>query len=219
MKVAIDLHPSQHSTKVVAFVSALPGEGKTTVAGNFAASLARGNARTLLIDADLRNPSLTKLLGYQNAPGLVNLVSEQLNIEDVVVKDKKFRFDFLPASARIKPPNSSDILTSKNMKALLDACRKQYQYVIVDMPPILPVVDVKASANMFDGFIQVVEWGKTSIDEVGKAVSASPILSERLLGVVLNKTDETAMRRFEGYTSERTYSYYSDERQIESTTV
>jgi Mrp family chromosome partitioning ATPase len=142
-----------------------------------------------------------------------------LNIEDVVVKDKKFRFDFLPASARIKPPNSSDILTSKNMKALLDACRKQYQYVIVDMPPILPVVDVKASANMFDGFIQVVEWGKTSIDEVGKAVSASPILSERLLGVVLNKTDETAMRRFEGYTSERTYSYYSDERQIESTTV
>lgn len=216
MKVAIDLHPSQHSTKIIAFVSALPGEGKTTVAANFAAALARGNARTLLIDADLRNPSLTKVLGYQNAPGLVNLISEQINIADVVIHDAKFRFDFIPASARIKPPNSSDILTSKAMRALLDALRKHYQYIIVDMPPILPVVDVKASAGLFDGFIQIIEWGKTSVDEVSKAISASPILLDRLLGVVLNKTDESAMRRFEGYNSERAYTYYSDERQSET---
>lgn len=219
MKVAIDLHPSQHTTKVIAFISALPGEGKTTVAVNFAAALARGNAPTLLIDADLRNPSMTRLLGYQNAPGLVNVVSEQLDVQDMIVRDTKFKFDFLPASARIKPPNSSDILTSKAMKALLEACRRNYRYVIVDMPPILPVVDVKAAAGMFDGYIQIVEWGKTSLDEVAKAVGESPLLAERLLGFVLNKTDEAAMRRFEGYTSERTYSYYSDERLPEVTGV
>jgi Mrp family chromosome partitioning ATPase len=72
------------------------------------------------------------------------------------------------------------------------------------------VVDVKAVAHLFDAFVLVVEWGTTSTDEVVKAVGASPIVSERLLGAVLNKADEAVMRRFEGY-SDRRYSYYTNE--------
>jgi Mrp family chromosome partitioning ATPase len=72
-------------------------------------------------------------------------------------------------------------------------------------------VDVKASAHLIDAFVLVVEWGETAADEIVKAVGASPLLSERLLGVVLNKADETVMRRFEGY-SDRRYSYYTDEK-------
>ena len=173
IKVAIDLHPT--GGKVIGIVSALPGEGKTTVATGFAAFVAKSGSRTLLIDADLRNPSMTRALGYVNAPGLVNMVADKSNFDDLVITDSKFKFDFLPSSTRMKPSNSSDILNSPAMKDMLRAAKSNYDYVLVDLPPILPVVDVKAVAHLFDAFVLVVEWGSTSTDEILKAVGASPI--------------------------------------------
>jgi succinoglycan biosynthesis transport protein ExoP len=208
IKVAIDLHPT--GGKVIGIVSALPGEGKTTVATGFAAFVARSGASTLLVDADLRNPSMTRALGYANAPGLVNMVTEKTDFDDLVITDSKYRFDFLPSATRMKPTNSSDILNSLAMKNMLKAAKSNYDYVLVDLPPILPVVDVKAVAHLFDAFVLVVEWGSTSTDEIVKAVSSSSTVTERLLGAVLNKADEAVMRRFEGY-SDRRYAYYSNE--------
>src|ERR1700738_1413274 len=212
IKVAIDLHPTD--MKIVGMGSALPGEGKTTVAASFAALLAKSGSKTLLIDGDLRNPSLTRALGYNDEPGLLNMVAERIDFRDLVISDPKHMFDFLPASTRIKPTNSSDILTSVSMKEMLKIASAEYEYIIVDLPPILPIVDVKASAHLFDGFVLVVEWGGTSTDEIVKAVSASPGVSDRLLGTVLNKADEAVMRRFEGY-SDRRYSYYTNEDPVE----
>jgi polysaccharide biosynthesis transport protein len=209
IKVAIDLHPA--GGKVIGIVSALPGEGKTTVAAGFAAFVARSGGRILLVDADLRNPSLTRTLGYNEAPGLLDLVADKSSFDDLVINDTRSKFDFLPSSTRIKPSNSSDILNSAAVKQMLKSAKNDYDYVLVDLPPILPVVDVKAVAHLFDAFVLVVEWGSTSTDEILKAVAASPTLSERLLGAVLNKADEDVMRRFEGY-SDRRYNYYTDEK-------
>src|SRR5665213_3072600 len=209
IKVAIDLHP--RGAKIIGLVSALPGEGKTTVATSFAAFVAKSGVRTLLIDADLRNPAMTRTLGYSSEPGLLNMVAEQSDYKDLVISDSKFQFDFLPASTRVRTSNSSDVLTSVAMKEMLKSASAEYDYILVDLPPILPVVDVKASASLFDAFVLIVEWGTTPADEIVKAVDTSPLLSERLLGVVLNKADEVIMRRFEGY-SDRRYSYYSDEK-------
>jgi polysaccharide biosynthesis transport protein len=209
IKVAIDLHPS--GGKVIGIVSALPGEGKTTVAAGFASFVARSGSRTLLVDADLRNPSLSRTLGYGNTPGLLELVADKASFDDLLITDSKYKFDFLPSASRVKPSNSSDILNSPAMKQMLKSATSTYDYVLVDLPPVLPVVDVKAVAHLFDAFVLVVEWGSTSTEEVVKAVSASPILSERLLGAVLNKADEAVMRRFEGY-SDRSYSYYTNEK-------
>ncbi len=128
-----------------------------------------------------------------------------------MISDSRHKFDFLSSSTRIKASNSSDILNSLSMKQMLKAAKNDYDYVLVDLPPILPVVDVKAVAHLFDAFVLVVEWGSTSTDEILKAVAASPTLSERLLGAVLNKADEDVMRRFEGY-SDRRYNYYTDEK-------
>jgi succinoglycan biosynthesis transport protein ExoP len=208
IKVAIDLHPT--GGKVIGMVSALPGEGKTTVAAGFAAFLAKGGSRTLVIDADLRNPAMTKTLGYARAPGLLNMVADNSDFRDAVITDSKYKFDLLPSSSHIKPTNSSDILNSSAMKQMLKTAKDDYDYILVDLPPILPVVDVKAAAHLFDAFVLVVEWGSTSTDEILKAVAASHILSERLLGVVLNKANEDVMRRFEGY-SDRRYTYYTNE--------
>ena len=209
IKVAIDLRPGDGN--VVAMVSALPGEGKTTVAASFAAFVAKSGSRTLVIDADLRNPSMTNTLGYQNSPGMLDLVAGNASFDELVITDTRFKFDFLPASTRVKPSNSSDILNSPQFKQALSAARKHYDYILVDLPPILPVVDVKATAHQFDAFVLVVEWGSTSTDEILRAVTTSPIVAERLLGSVLNKADEAILRRFEGY-SDRNYSYFKDEK-------
>jgi exopolysaccharide transport family protein len=209
IKVAIDLHPK--GGKLIGIVSALPGEGKTTLAAALGDFLAKAGNRTLLIDADLRNPSMSTMLGYVGAPGLLDMVANQTPFEELAITDSKHKFDFLPSSTRIRPSNSSDILNSPAMKKLLKTAKSDYDYVLIDLPPILPVVDVKATAHLLDAFLLVVEWGSTSTDEIVKAVSTSPILAERLLGAVLNKADEAVMRRFEGY-SDRTYNYYTDDK-------
>ena len=213
IKVAIDLHPN--GGKVIGVISALPGEGKTTVATGFAAFVAKSGARTLLIDADLRNPSMTKSLGYSGAPGLLEMVTGKSDFCDLVVTDSKIKVDFLPSSTQIRPSNSSDILTTQTMKDMLRTAKNDYDYVIVDLPPILPVVDVKAAAHLFDAFVLIVEWGSTSTDEILRAFNTSTIVSERLLGTVLNKADEAVMRRFEGY-SDRNYAYYTNEKAPET---
>jgi exopolysaccharide transport family protein len=209
IKVAIDLHPT--GGKIIGVVSALPGEGKTTVSSSLAAFLAKSGARTLLVDGDLRNPSMTRSLGYAGSPGLIDMVADKSDFCNLVITDSKFKFDFLASSTQIKPTNSSDILTAPAMRDMLKVAKNDYDYILVDLPPILPVVDVRASAHLFDAFVLVVEWGSTSSDEILKAVSASTIVSERLLGTVLNKADEAVMRRFEGY-SDRRYGYYTDEK-------
>lgn len=137
------------------------------------------------------------------------MVADKSSFEDLVITDTRHKFDFLPSSTRIRPSNSSDILTSPTMKQMLKTARNSYDYVLVDLPPILPLVDVKAAAHLFDAFVLVVEWGSTSADDIRKAVATSPVLSERLLGTVLNKTDAAVMRRFEGY-SDRRHNYYGN---------
>jgi succinoglycan biosynthesis transport protein ExoP len=212
IKVVIDLHPT--GGNVIGIVSALPGEGKTTVSVGFAAFLAKSGSCTLLIDADLRNPSLSHTLGYANARGLIDMVADKLSFDDLVISDYNHNFDFLPASARLRPSNTADILTSPAMKQMLKSAKNDYDYVLVDLPPILPVVDVKAAAHLFDAFVLVVELGSTPSDELLRAVSTSRILSGRLLGAVLNQANEAVMRRFERY-SERTYRYYTNEKEPE----
>jgi succinoglycan biosynthesis transport protein ExoP len=206
IKVAIDLHPT--GAKLIGVVSSLPGEGKTTIAMGFAAFAANSGLRTLLIDADMRNPSISRTLGYGDRPGLVDLATDRLDLSTTVIADPRFHFDVLPSSTKFKPANSADVLVSPAVRSALKRAASEYEYVVVDLPPILSVVDVKAAADLFDAFLLVVEWGSTPTNEILSAVRSTPFLSERLLGAVLNKADEAVMRRFEGYSGRR-YDYYA----------
>ena len=155
-------------------------------------------------------PRLATRSAIRNSPGLLDLVTNKSSVQDLVIHDLKYKFDFLPSSTQIKPSNSSDILTSPAVKQMLKSAANDYDYVLVDLPPILAVVDVKAAAHLFDAFILVVEWGSTSTDDIVRAVATSSTLSEKLIGTILNKADVMDMRRMEGY-SDRVYKYYSDD--------
>jgi succinoglycan biosynthesis transport protein ExoP len=210
IKVAADLHGGRRTCKVLGITSSLPNEGKSTIGAGFAELIAQGGAKVLLIDADLRNPSLSRRLAPDADRGLVEVLTGGAEFADVVYIDPVTHLTFLPTVAKSRISHTPDVLGSNATKALLEQLRNVYEYIIVDLSPLAPVVDVRTVTNMIDAFIFVIEWGSTKIDTVEHVLSDSQGVFENLLGVVLNKADITMLSRYEGYRGHYYYNkYYS----------
>ncbi len=189
-KIAADLAIGDRQPKVIGVVSTLPGEGKTTVSANFAELLASQGARTLLIDADLRNPGLTRALARHADAGLLEAVLNGKSLKELVVVNPTSRLAFLPMVSKHSIPHSSELLMSPAMEQLLKAAGASFDYIVVDLPPINPVVDARAFAARVDAFIFVVEWGRTSRKVARTTSRSEPQIFSKCLGVILNKADQ-----------------------------
>ncbi|HEY5226035.1 MAG TPA: CpsD/CapB family tyrosine-protein kinase, partial [Methylovirgula sp.] len=210
LKVVIDLNGAVQANKVIGVTSSIPNEGKSTIAANLAELIAFSGARTILVDADLRNPSLSRHFAPNADIGFVDIVSGRVERYAVLWKDTKSGLDFLPVGNAAKLMHSHDILGSESTKKLLAALREDYDYVIVDFAPLAPVVDTRASSHFIDSYIYVVEWGRTQTDVVEHSLSVAHEIYDRLLGVVLNKADMNTLRRYDHYRSNYYYKkYYS----------
>lgn len=203
-RIAADVHIDK-PCKVVGFVSVLPGEGKSTIAMNFARALAR-SARVLLIDADLRNPGATRALGGHAEEGLLEILLEGRSPASVMLADPDTGLKFLPAVVTRRMPHSSELLASAAMARLLAQLAAEFDYIVLDLPPLGPVVDARAVASRVDGFVMVVEWGGTSRKAVRDTLNAEPQIAGRCLGVMLNKVDGSRMKLYEGYGSPDYYA-------------
>jgi polysaccharide biosynthesis transport protein len=204
IKLGIDLNPIKN--KIIGITSALPNEGKTTIAASLAQLIGHSGKSVIIVDCDLRNPSLSASLAPNAAAGIVEVVYGTRPLEETIWRDPKTNLVFLPAVRRGPLLHTSDILSADATRKLLDRLRATYDYVIVDLPPLSPVVDVRAMASLIDCFILVVEWGRTKIDVVQHALHTAPNIYESLIGAVLNKTDIKAMGRYDFYRRD----YYSD---------
>lgn len=209
-KIAIDLDGSERRSKLIGIVSSLPGEGKSTVATNFAHLLAMQGAKTLLIDGDLRNPGATRAIGRNAEAGLLEAILEHRPLQNLLLVDPKTKLAFLPAVVKRRVPHSSELLASSSMNALLDIARAHFDYVIIDLPPLGPVVDAKAINPMLDSLIYVIEWGRTSRKVVRSTLLTEPDIVEKCAGVILNKVDTEKMKLYRTYgSSEYYYSRYT----------
>jgi succinoglycan biosynthesis transport protein ExoP len=197
IKVAVDLAGISRETKVIGMISSVPGEGKSTVSLNLAQIMGQSGKRVLLIDGDLRNPSLTRELAPRASAGLIEVMRNEAQPGQAAWRSPSNTFDFLPAVPGRVTASTSDVLASPAMNAVLTAARQAYDYVVVDFAPVLASVDVRAAAMLMDAFVMVVEWGQTPVEAVTETVNASMIIQERLLGTVLNKADLKVMRSFE----------------------
>ncbi|MDQ0458372.1 succinoglycan biosynthesis transport protein ExoP [Rhizobium paknamense] len=201
-KLAADIILQGKSSRVIGVLSALPGEGKSTVAANLAVLLASSGKRTLLIDADLRNPSLSRLLQPLPRVGLVQAVLGDVPWQDCIKVDQETKLAILPvvpgAAAR-SLAHTNELIASPGMQALIEAAKQSFDYVVVDLAPLGPVVDAKAFAPLADGFVFVVEWGKTPTKLVSDLLDAEPHISNKVLGVLLNKTDMQALTRYSDF--------------------
>lgn len=208
VKVAVDLNSIVRENRVLATTSTLPNEGKSTLSTNLAQLMAHGGARVILVDADLRNPSLSRALVPDAKIGLVDVVAQKARLEDALVIDSETKLSILPAGTTSKLLHTNEILASKAMHALVTELRSKFDYVVLDMPPMAPVVDVRVTSSFVDSYVFVVEWGRTKIDVVRHNLRGSPEIQDKLLGVVLNKADTKALARYESYHGRYYYQKY-----------
>ncbi|MES5048082.1 polysaccharide biosynthesis tyrosine autokinase [Rhizobium nepotum] len=215
-RLAIDLGiPAKSGARVVGVISALPGEGKSTISINLAQLLAGQGARVLLLDADIRNPGATRALARHAGEGLLEVLLEGRNMRDVLLHDEKTRLVFLPTVVKQRVPHSSELLTSAQMHKLLAEASGAFDYIIVDLPPLGPVVDARAMAGRIDGFVFVTEWGKTARKAVRNTIENEVHIRKKCLGVILNKVDTEKLKLYRAYGSSEYYHsrytrYYHD---------
>jgi succinoglycan biosynthesis transport protein ExoP len=204
IKLAIDLENKSRSSKVIGLTSATPNEGKSTVALALGQLIARNGASVVVVDCDLRNPSLTRSVAPNAVSGIVECAYGGPSLADVVWRDTSTQMAFLPAIPRAGPPDPPSILSSVELKRVFDELRKQYEFVVVDLSPLGGVIDVCATTELIDAYILVVEWGHTTVDAVQHTLRAAPNVSESILGAVLNKADIKSLASYDPYLT----SYY-----------
>lgn len=208
IKVSIDVARLTREIKVVGIVSSLPKEGKTTVAANFAQLIALTGHRTVLIDGDLHTRSLTRELAPNAKTGLVESLNDPASFGYHVQRSKETGLDFLPSVVASRMVNSADVIGSKAMAELLKVLREHYEYIVIDLAPVMPVADSKVFSLLIDAMVYVIEWGQTTRSALQESVSGSEVLQKKLLGAVLNRANPKMLKRIEAYKGKHHNSYY-----------
>lgn len=185
--------------KVIVVTSSEPGEGKTTTAGNLAISLAQGEKKVILIDCDLRKPSLHKRFKVSNVMGLSDVL---IGMETIDTAAHKYKKNMTVLTSGKIPPNPSEMLGSKAMTALLKELQEVFDYVILDTPPVQAVTDSQILATKADGVILVVKAESTKKESVQASINLIKKVNGHIIGTVLNGVD----------TKRNKYHYYYGEK-------
>ena len=212
IKVAADIHQDIKDNKVIGVTSTVPKEGKSTVSCNLAQLMAHAGKRVILIDGDLRNPTLTRNLAPDAKVGLLEVLNGKVDLNRATLVDEQTGLTVLPSVIELRLLHTNEILSSERFKRLIEELRRGFDYVIIDLPPLAPVVDVRSTYSFVDFYVFVIEWGRTKIDLVQHQLAGVPELGSRLLGVVLNKADLKILDRYEyhygGYYHKKYYARY-----------
>ncbi|TWT84829.1 Tyrosine-protein kinase ptk [Planctomycetes bacterium CA13] len=187
--------------KVIQVTSPLPGDGKTTVAGNLAVSIAQSGKRVLAIDGDLRRPQLTDNFVMQDQMGLTNVLNGDCDPSDACHDTPVPTLHVMPSGPI--PANPAEALTLPEMGELLDLLREEYDYIVLDTPPLLVVTDPSIVASLVDGVVMTLRIRRKSKPNAKESVNILRAVGGNLLGVVINNSDESGSS--DGY---KGYGYY-----------
>lgn len=176
--------------------SAGPAAGKSITAANVAVTYAQQDKKTLLIDADMRKPTVHYTFRLDNLKGLSNVLVGDLTLEHAVEKSDVDNLDIL--SCGPIPPNPAELLASKRMEEVLKHAKQLYDFIIFDTPPLLAVTDAKILANIVDGSLLVFRSGITNMEEAERTKQLLEDSKAKLLGAILNDREK----------SDATYHYY-----------
>lgn len=196
--------PDEKGCNIIGITSSLQGEGKSTTALNLAYAMAEDNKRVLLMELDLRLPTLAKRLGTAPAPGLSNFLGGMCRIQDIL-QDSSLHPKLHVVTSGDIPPNPSELLGSKEMKLTLEALRGHYDIIILDLPPINAVSDALVISRLTHGMVMVVRQNYNNKRELQEAMRQLKIVDAKVLGFVLTAAEE----REEKYRSRRYQYAYS----------
>lgn len=182
------------SCKRFCITSSVPGEGKSITILNLAISIAQTGKKVLLIDADLRRPMLDRLLEKEAVPGMSNVLAGQANMEDAVREDIYPNLDVMFSGD--VPPNPSEILGSEQMLELIENMSREYDYILVDTPPVNMVSDCCIIASLLDGVVLLARHGSARKDGVRQAIKQLQITNTKVLGCVYNGVEVSAKKYY-----------------------
>lgn len=177
--------------KIIAVTSANPGEGKSTTAANLAISLSQVGKKVILIDGDMRKPIQHKRFGLLNQRGLSGVVSNMDVLDKAINKEVADHLDILTSGSL--PPNPSELLASEQMRTLLQQLEQEYDYVIIDTPPINVVSDTLGLASMIGGLVLVTKFAQTSYEEIKNSLKKVDMGNMDVLGFTLNAVEKKGM--------------------------
>ncbi|MDW0116315.1 CpsD/CapB family tyrosine-protein kinase [Sporosarcina thermotolerans] len=201
IRTGIDFSMPDKELETLLITSAAPSEGKSTVAANIAVVYAQNGKKVLLVDADLRKPTVHYTFSLVNNVGLTNLLAKNTTLQVAVKKSEVEGLDILTCGSI--PPNPAELLGSKSMDNVIEMLKEHYDLVIFDAPPLLSVTDGQILGQKCDGIILVVSAGSTEKENIVKAKEALALTKTTILGVVLNNFTLTKDHYY--------YNYYGAE--------
>lgn len=194
--------------KTILITSPIPGAGKSSVSINLALTMAQDKYKVILVDTDLRKPTIHKIFQQDNKTGLTNILVEDKKIKEVIrrLTDVDPNLYFIPSGPI--PPNPSELLGSNRMKELLKELQEQADFVIFDSPPVIAVTDALVLATQVDGVVLILDFGKVPREAAKQTKELLEKVKANILGVILNKID---MEKEGQYYPYYYYYYYGDE--------
>ncbi|MBC2582735.1 CpsD/CapB family tyrosine-protein kinase [Clostridium sp. DJ247] len=198
LRTNIQFSSFDNKVQTIVVTSSGPGEGKSTTAANLAVVMAESGAKTILIDCDQRKPTLHKIFLLSNQVGISDLLVGNVKFEKAVTSTKIENLDILTSGTR--PPNPAELLASSKMKQFIDGLRQNYEYIIVDTPPIVAVTDAQILSSYADGCLLVIASSEVEREAAARAKELLQKVNAKILGAVLNKLETHE----KGYY----YSYY-----------
>lgn len=188
---------ADHEIKTIVITSSGPGEGKSTTSANLAVVFANAGQQVLLVDSDLRKPTVSRTFGLSNASGLSNLLSTHQSLTEVVQTIGVSNLSILTSGP--KPPNPSELLASVRMEEIIREARALYDIIIFDMPPVVAVTDAQILSSKADGTLLVVREEVTNKDLALKAKELLKISNANILGVIYNGSNRSGDKGYYYY--------------------
>ena len=185
IRTGVQFAQAGNELKSIAITSCTPNEGKSMTVGNLAIVLTQAGKSVLLMDCDMRNPTVHKNFNLSNKVGLSSCISMGTAVADAVQATGIEGLDALTAG--VIPPNPSELLGSERMKSILQRAQEEYDYVLIDTPPVLPVTDTLVLSNFVDGVIMVIDSGEVKVEMAREVKNQLVHAGANILGVVLNK--------------------------------
>ncbi|WP_339321476.1 CpsD/CapB family tyrosine-protein kinase [Paenibacillus sp. FSL W8-0194] len=194
LRTKIHYLSKDHESKLIMVTSALAGEGKTTTICNLATTYALEGKKVLLIDADLRKPSLHRIFSLPNNHGLSTLLSGGTSAHSAIQETMVGYLSLLPSGP--VPMNPSELIDSTAMRELLESLKQDYDVILIDTPPVLAVTDPVITSTLCDGVVMVVATGRVKKDHLRKAKEQLEHVNARMLGIVLNRMNREDQQIF-----------------------
>ena len=204
IRTSIQFAQAGKELKTIALTSCTPNEGKSTTIANLAIVLTQAGKSVLLIDCDMRNPTVHKNFKLSNKVGLSSCISMGTALEDAVQVTEIANLEALTSG--VIPPNPSELLGSERMQQILERAREEYDYVLIDTPPVLPVTDALVLSSIVDGVVLVIDSGEVKVEMARDVKNQLVQADANILGVVLNKVRSEHHGYGYGY-----YYYYGHE--------